>query len=153
MRRASQLLADIRLNVKPGQSTPILTPAKKNDFKGFNRRPRKLPPSELPAAAKLTDKLVRVVAGTNSTPKRPWKHTETLRGDEMRLLKKITKSPIPPKTEIQTVFAADVEDADPAVASEDVDASETYTVEIGSLVEIRRWVYVLFLVCSFTVDL
>lgn len=146
MRRAGQLLADIRPNVKPGQSTPILTPAKKNDFKGFNRRPRKLPPSELPAAVKLTDKLVRVAAGTSFTPKRPWKHTETLRGDEMRLLEKIAKSTIPRKSEIQAMFAADVEDADPAVGPEDVDASETSNVEIGSLVEVRKWVYVSFLV-------
>lgn len=138
-RRAGQLLADIRPIVQPRQSSQILTPTKKIDSKGFNRRPRKLPPNDLPAAAKLTDKLVRVVAGTKFTPKRPWKHTKTLRGDEFRLMDKILTSPpikSPPKTEMQTTFVEDVEDADPAVEPEHT--LVVSAIEAGSLVEVRK---------------
>ncbi|KAG1865434.1 hypothetical protein DFJ58DRAFT_770883 [Suillus subalutaceus] len=133
-RRAGQLLADIRPNVQPRQPSPIVTPIKNNDSKGFIRRPRKLPPSELAAAAKLTDKLVRVAAGTKFTPKRPWKHTQTLRGDEMRLLDMV--KPKPPMTETQAVFANDVEDAGLGVGPED--ASSGSNIEVGTLVEIRK---------------
>jgi hypothetical protein len=133
-RRASQLVADIWPIVQPRQSSPIATPIKNKDSKGFNRRPRKLPPDDLDAAFKLTDKLVRVAAGTKFTPKRPWKHTKTLRGDEMRLLGMV--KPKPPMTETQTVFANDVEDADLGVGPED--ASSASNIEVGSLVEIRK---------------
>jgi len=134
-RRAGQVLADIRPNVQPKQQSPILAHTKKNDF---NRRPRKLLPNELPAAAKLTDKLIRVVAGTQSTPRHPWKHTKTLRGDELRLLEKVLHGPPvknTPKSELQTAFAQDVEDADLALGPEDASAA---LIETGSLVEIRK---------------
>ncbi|OAX42185.1 RNB-domain-containing protein [Rhizopogon vinicolor AM-OR11-026] len=138
-RRAGQLLADIRPNARPGQSSPTFTPAKKINSKGFNRRPRKLPPSDFPAATKLADKLVRVVAGTQFTPRRPWKHTETLRGDEWRLLEEVTKNTRhTPKTETQTAFAVDVEDADPAIGPEDAGAAGASIIEAGSLVEVRK---------------
>jgi hypothetical protein len=133
-RRAGQLLTDIRPTVQPRKSSPIVTPIKNNDSKGFNRPPRKLPHSELAATAKLTDKLVRVAAGTKFTPKRPWKHTQTLRGDEMRLLEMV--KPKPPMSETQAAFVNDVEDADPGVGPED--ASSASNIEAGSLVEIRK---------------
>lgn len=133
-RRAGQLLTDIRPNVQPIKSYSIPTPIKNNDFKTPNRGFRKLPPGELAAAAKLTDKLVRVAAGTKFTPKRPWKHTKTLRGDEMRLLEMV--KPKPPMTETQAIFANDVEDGDSGAGPGD--ASSVSNIEVGSLVEIRR---------------
>ncbi|KAG2139200.1 uncharacterized protein EDB93DRAFT_1298861 [Suillus bovinus] len=133
-RRAGQLLADIRPNVQPIKSYPKVTPIKKDGSKTSNRQFQKSPSSELDAAFKLTDKLVRVAAGTKFTPKRPWKHTQTLRGDEMRLLERV--KPKPPMTETQAIFANDVEDADSGVGPED--SSSASTIEVGSLVEIRR---------------
>jgi len=129
------VLADIRPNVQPKQQSPILAHTKKNDS---NRRPRKLPPNELPAAAKLTNKLIPVVAGTQSTPRHPWEHTKTLRGDELRLLEKILNGPPvknTPKSELQTAFAQDVEDADLALGPEDTLAA---LIETGSLIKIRK---------------
>ena len=129
------MLADVRPNVQPKQHSPTLAHTNKN---GFNCRPRKLPSSELPAAAKMTDKLIRVVAGTQSTPRHPWKHTKTLRGDDLRLLEKILNGPHvknTPKSELRTAFAQDVQDAGLALRPEDALAA---LIEAGSLVEIRK---------------
>lgn len=135
-RRAGQLVTDIWPNVQPRKSSPVVAPIKKSDSKGFKRPHRKLPQSELDATSKLTDRLIRVAAGTKFTPKRPWKHTKTLRGDEMRLLQ-LVKHRLP-MTETQAAFVNDVEDADLGVGPED-DTPDS-VIEAGSLVEIRKWV-------------
>ena len=129
------MLADIRPNVQPKQQSPTLAHTKKN---GFDRRPREFPSSEVPVTAKLTEKLIFVVASTQSTPRHPWKHTKRLRGDQFRLLEKVLHGPPvknTPKSELQTAFAQDVEDVDLALGPEDALAA---LIEAGSLVEIRK---------------
>jgi exoribonuclease-2 len=52
-----------------------------------------------------------------------------------------------PKTETQTAFTVDVEDADPPLAPED--ASAASIIEPGSLVEVRKCVRYSFVAYAF----